>query len=123
LFQERVGLCIVQACQDGSRFPSTHVDVMTELHASCSIWTIGPAHVRLVGDKWYGLVVTDDYSRYAWVLFLEDKGEMFVFDRDLVLRLKNERHEDAIRTIFSDNGTKFKNSHFGAFFHDLGLEH
>jgi hypothetical protein len=48
-----------------------------------------------VGGKWYILVVVDDYSRYAWV-FLEEKGETFGFVQDLVLRLRNERHEDAI---------------------------
>jgi transposase InsO family protein len=57
---------------------------------------VGPAHVRSVGGKWYVLVVVDDYSRYAWVFFLEEKGETFSFVRDLVLRLKNERHGDAI---------------------------
>jgi hypothetical protein len=41
--------------------------------------------------------VVDDYSRYAWVLFLEDKGETFGFVQDLVLRLRNERHGDVIR--------------------------
>jgi transposase InsO family protein len=67
--------------------------------------------------------VVDDYSRYAWVFFLEDKGETFGFVRDLVLRLRNERHGDAIRAIRSDNGSEFRNSRFKTFFHDLGLEH
>jgi transposase InsO family protein len=65
--------------------------------------------VRSAGGKWYVLVVVDDYSRYAWVFFLEDKGEMFGFVRDLVLRLRNERHGDAIRAIRSDNGSEFRN--------------
>jgi transposase InsO family protein len=43
--------------------------------------------------------------------------------RDLILRLKNERHGDAVRAIRSDNGSEFKNSHFETFCHDLGLEH
>jgi transposase InsO family protein len=84
---------------------------------------VGPAHVRFVGGKWYVLVVVDDYSRYAWVFFLEEKGETFGFVRDLVLRLKNEMHIDSIRAIRSDNGSKFRNSHFKTFCHDLGLEH
>jgi transposase InsO family protein len=80
-------------------------DVMTErpcelLHTDL----VGLASVRFLGGKWYVLVVVDDYSRYAWVFFLEEKGETFGFVRDLVLRLKNERHEYAIRAICSDNG-------------------
>ena len=76
---------------------------------------VGPARVRSVGGKWYVLVVVDDYSRYAWVFFLESKDEMFGFVRDLILRLRNECHGDAIRAIRSDNGTEFKNDCFDAF--------
>jgi transposase InsO family protein len=84
---------------------------------------VGPACVRSAGGKWYVLVVVDNYSRYAWVFFIEDKGEMFGFDRDLVLRLRNERHGDAIRAICSDNGSEFRNSRFETICYDLGLEH
>jgi transposase InsO family protein len=84
-------------------------DVMTErpcelLHMDL----VGPARVRSAGGKWYVLVVVDDYSRYAWVFFLEDKGETFGFVRDLVLRLRNERHGYAIQAIRSDNGSEQK---------------
>jgi transposase InsO family protein len=86
-------------------------DVMTEhpcelLHMDL----VGLAHVRSAGGKWYVLVVVDDYSRYVWVFFLEDKGEKSGFVRDLVLRLRNERHGDAIRAIRSENGSEFRNS-------------
>jgi hypothetical protein len=99
-------------------------DVMTEhpcdlLHMDL----VGPARVQSTGEKWYVLVVVDDYSQYAWVFFLEEKGETFGFVRDLVLRLWNERHGYAIRAIRSDNGSEFRNSHFETFCHDLGLEH
>jgi transposase InsO family protein len=84
---------------------------------------VGPAHVRSAGGKWYVLVIMDDYSRYAWVFFLVDKGETFGFVRDLILRLKNERHGDVVRDIHRDNGSEFKDSHFETFCRDLGLEH
>jgi transposase InsO family protein len=71
---------------------------------------VGPTRVRPAGGKWYVLVVVDDYSRYAWVFFLEEKGETFGFVQDLVLRLRNERHGDAIQAIRNDNGLEFKNS-------------
>jgi hypothetical protein len=72
-------------------------DVMTErpcelLHMDL----VGLARVRSVGGKWYVLVVVDDYSRYVWVFFLEEKVETFGFVRYFVLRLRNERHGDAI---------------------------
>jgi hypothetical protein len=56
-----------------------------------------------MGGKWYILVVVDDYSLFAWAFFLEEKGETFGFVQDLVLRLNNERHGDAIRAIRSDH--------------------
>jgi transposase InsO family protein len=65
-------------------------DVMTErpcelLHMDL----VGPTRVRPTGGKWYVLVVVDDYSRYVWVFFLEEKEETFCCVRDLVLRLRN----------------------------------
>jgi transposase InsO family protein len=73
---------------------------------------VGPARVCSAGGKWYVLVIVDDYSRYAWVFSLADKGETFGFVRDLILRLKNERYGDVVRAIRSDNGSEFKNSRF-----------
>jgi transposase InsO family protein len=84
---------------------------------------VGPARVSSAGGKWYVLLIVDDYSLYAWVFFLADKGERFGFVRVLILRLKNERHGNVVRAIRSDNGNEFINSHFGTFCRDLGLEH
>jgi hypothetical protein len=53
---------------------------------------VGPACVRSPGGKWYVLVVVDNYYRYVWVFFLEDKWETFGFVRDLFLRLRYEDH-------------------------------
>jgi transposase InsO family protein len=73
---------------------------------------VGPARVRSAGGKWYVLVVVDDYFPYVCVFFIEEKGETFAFVQDLVLRLRNERHGDAIRAICGDNGSEFRNSSF-----------
>jgi transposase InsO family protein len=84
---------------------------------------VRPACPCSAGGKWYVLVIMDDYSHYAWVFFLADKGGCFGFIWDLILRLKNERNGDVVRAIRSDNGNEFKNSHFETFCRDLGLEH
>jgi transposase InsO family protein len=114
-------------CRHPKMVASSHpplADVMTErpcelLHMDL----VGLAPMRSAGGMCYVLVAVDDYSRYAWVFFLENKGEIFGFVRDLVLRLRNKRHKDAIRAIRGDNGSEFRNSHFETFCHDLGLEH
>jgi transposase InsO family protein len=93
--------------------------VMTE--RPCELFhmdLVGLARVCSAGRKWYVLVIVDDYSRYAWVFFLADKGETFGFVRDLILRLMNERHGDVVRAIRSDNDSEFKNSHFETFCRD-----
>jgi transposase InsO family protein len=84
---------------------------------------VGPARVCSAGRKWYVLVIVDDYSRYARVFFLSDKGETFGYVRDLILRLKNKRNGHVIRAIRRHNCSEFKNSHFEMFCRDLGLEH
>jgi hypothetical protein len=57
---------------------------------------VGPTRVCSTGGKWYVLMIVDDYSRYAWVFFLAEKGETFGFIRDLILRLKNERNGNVV---------------------------
>jgi hypothetical protein len=53
--------------------------------------------------------VVDDYSRYAWVFFLEDKGETFGFVRDLVFRLRTRGtkmpYEQSIVTMAQNSKT------------------
>jgi hypothetical protein len=40
------------------------------------IYLFGPiAYISIGGNK-YGLVIVNDYSRFTWVFFLQDKSEM-----------------------------------------------
>ncbi|XP_076914840.1 uncharacterized protein LOC143573978 [Bidens hawaiensis] len=69
----------------------------------------GPANVKSVTGELYCLVVTDDYSRFSWVIFLESKNE--TYDSLMVLFKKLETlYNMPIRRIISDNGTEFKNN-------------
>jgi hypothetical protein len=71
--------------------------------------TVGPSRVRSMGDKWYVLVIVDDYYRYSWVFFLESKDQVFEHFRLLALRLNNE-HSNYLKAIHNDNGTEFRNA-------------
>jgi hypothetical protein len=64
---------------------------------------VGPSRVRSIGDKWYVLVIIDDYSHYSCVFFLERKDEVFEHFRSLALRLNNE-HPNCLKAIHSNNG-------------------
>jgi negative regulator of sigma E activity len=69
-------------CRHAKMVASSHpplTDVMTECPCELlHIDLVGPARVRSAGGKCYVLVVVDDYSRYAWVFFLEEKGRHLV---------------------------------------------
>ena len=117
---------VCHPCHHGKMVTASHTpvnQVMTSyLKELLHLDTVGPALVRSVGGKWYVLVVVDDFSRFSWVFFLESKVEVFGFVHDLVLRLNNESH-GRVRAVRSNNGTKFKNSHFDNFYGDHGLDH
>jgi transposase InsO family protein len=83
--------------------------------------TVGPSRVRSMDDKWYVLVIVDDYSRYSWVIILESKNEVFEYFRSLALRLNNE-HPNCLKAIHSDNGTKFRNAFFDQFYLEHGVD-
>jgi transposase InsO family protein len=74
----------------------------------------------LHGDKWYVLVIVDDYSRYFWVFFLESKDEVFEYFQRLTLRLNNE-HLKNLKAIRNDNGTEFRNASFDQFCLEHGV--
>jgi transposase InsO family protein len=83
---------------------------------------VGPSRVRSMGDKWYVLVIVDDYYRYSWVFFLESKDQIFEHFRLLALRLNNE-HLNCLKAIHSDNGTEFRNASFDEFCLERWIDH
>ena len=82
----------------------------------------GPVNVRSLGGKYYCLVVTDDFSRYSWVLFLGTKDETAGMLKTLFTQLANI-HSRKIKKIRSDNGTEFKNQTMEAYCKEHGIEH
>ena len=74
----------------------------------------GPiAYISIGGSKYY-LVIVDDYSRFTWVFFLQDKSQT---QETLKLFLRRAQDEFGVRIkkIRSDNGTEFKNSQIEGF--------
>jgi transposase InsO family protein len=76
--------------------------------------TVGPSRVRSMGGKWYVLIISDDYSCYFWLFFLQSKDEVFEHFQSLALRLNNE-HPNFLKAIRSDNGIEFRNASFDQF--------
>jgi transposase InsO family protein len=83
--------------------------------------TIGPSRVHYVSEKWYVLVIVDDYSCYSWVFFLERKNEVFEHFQSLTLRLNNE-HPNCLKDIRNHNQTEFRIASFNQFCLEHGVD-
>ncbi|GJU97652.1 putative ribonuclease H-like domain-containing protein [Tanacetum coccineum] len=68
-----------------------------------------PTFVSSLMHKKYGLVVTDDYSGYTWVLFLATKDETTGILKKFITEIEN-LVDKKVKIIRCDNGTEFKNS-------------
>ena len=117
---------ICSACQAGKQVGThhPHKNIMTTdrplelLHMDL----FGPiAYISISGSK-YCLVVVDDYSRFTWVFFLQEKSQT---EETLKGFLRQAQNEFALRIkkIRSDNGTEFKNSQIEGFLEEEGIKH
>jgi transposase InsO family protein len=66
------------------------------------------ASISIEGSK-YCLVIMDDYSRFTWVYFLQEKSQTQETLKRFLRQAQNE-FGLRIKKIRSDNGTEFKNS-------------
>jgi transposase InsO family protein len=64
----------------------------------------------------------DDYSRFTWVFFLQEKSQTQETLKRFLRRAQNE-FGLRIKKIRSDNGTEFKNSQIEGFLEDEGIKH
>ncbi|GJV27453.1 putative ribonuclease H-like domain-containing protein [Tanacetum coccineum] len=68
----------------------------------------GLTFVSSLMHKKYGLVITDDYSRFTWVFFLTTKDETSEILKNFIKEIEN-LVDKKVNIIRSDNGTEFKN--------------
>jgi transposase InsO family protein len=73
------------------------------------------------GSK-YCLVIVDDYYRFTWVFFLQEKSQTQDIWKGFLREAQNE-FGLRIKKIRSDNGTEFKNSQIEGFLEDEGIKH
>jgi transposase InsO family protein len=82
----------------------------------------GPiAYISIDGSK-YCLVIVDDYSRFTWVFFLQEKSQTQETLKRFLRRAQNE-FILRLKKIRSDNGTEFKNSQIEGFLEEDGIKH
>ncbi|GJU89086.1 putative ribonuclease H-like domain-containing protein [Tanacetum coccineum] len=68
----------------------------------------GPTFVSSLMHKKYCLVVTDDYNRFTWVLFLATKDETSEILKNFIKEIEN-LVDKKVKIIRRDNGIEFKN--------------
>ncbi|GJT66716.1 putative ribonuclease H-like domain-containing protein [Tanacetum coccineum] len=71
--------------------------------------------------KMYCLVVTDDYSRFSWVLFLATKDETRGILKSFITRVEN-LIDQRVKVIRCDNGIEFKNKEMNQFCERKGIK-
>ncbi|GJU78825.1 putative ribonuclease H-like domain-containing protein [Tanacetum coccineum] len=69
----------------------------------------GPTSIRSIDHKYYCLLITDDYSRFCWVFFLETKDKTYSILKDFISLVENQLNKN-VKAIRCDNGTEFKNA-------------
>jgi hypothetical protein len=75
-----------------------------------------------IGRSKYCLVIVDDYSRFTWVFFLQEKSQTQETLKGFLRRAQNE-FELRTKNIRSDNGIEFKNSQIEGFLEEEGIKH
>nr|GEV24933.1 hypothetical protein [Tanacetum cinerariifolium] len=70
----------------------------------------GHTSIKSIDHTYYCLVITDDYIRFCWVLFLEHKDETYLILKDFINLVENQLNKK-VKAMRCDNGTKFKNAH------------
>lgn len=84
------------------------------------VW--GPYKVLTIGGFKYFLTIVDDFTRATWVYLLKSKDEVFNCFLAFFKVLQNQ-FGVKIKTIRSDNGTEFVNSHMKNFCITEGILH
>jgi hypothetical protein len=79
------------------------------------------AYLSIGGSK-YGLVIVDDYSRFTWVFFLQDKSKTQETLKCFLRQAQNE-FELKVKKIRSDNGSEFKNLQVEEYLEEEGIKH
>ncbi|WVZ88337.1 hypothetical protein U9M48_034871 [Paspalum notatum var. saurae] len=121
---EKDKLC--SACQAGKQVANTHPS-KTFMSTSRPLELLhmdlfGPTTYTSIGGNNYGFVIVDDFSRYTWVYFLEDKTEVAHVFSKFAKRSQNEFNTSIVK-IRSDNGREFDNTNIEEYCDEVGIKH
>src|SRR6266540_1981589 len=108
--------------QHGAPHPSKNIVSTTRPFELLHMDLFGPVAYISIGGNKYSFVIVDDFSRFTWVFFLQDKSEVQESFKKFARRAQNE-FEVKIKRIRSDNGSEFKNTSIEEFLDEEGIKH
>nr|GEX41946.1 hypothetical protein [Tanacetum cinerariifolium] len=80
-----------------------------------------PTSVMCINHKTYCLVITDGFNKFSWVYFLKSIDETTEILKDFIRKAENQFNHK-VKTIRSDNETKFKNKELIEFYGLKGIK-
>lgn len=102
-----------------SRLPFTHVGTRsTEKLALVHTDICGPMEVMSMGGSKYFLLFVDDYTRYIFVYFLQNKNQALKCFKNFKALVENQSNKK-IKTLRSDNGLEFCNREFDIYIYRM----
>lgn len=100
------------------RIPQTHA---THPFGQMHIDLCGQITTPGIGNRYYFLFFTDDFTRYYWVVCLTNKGQVLGMIQQFYTSVKNQ-YQSEISEIHGDNGSKFGGKAFDAFLAEKGIK-
>ena len=121
---EKDKLC--SACQAGKQVANTHPTkaylctsrVLELLHMDL----FRPTRYASLGGNKYCLVLVDDYSRYTWTFFLQDKAKVASIFKKFVKNAQNQ-FDVKRKKIRSDSVKEFDNTNIEEYCDEVGIKH
>ena len=124
LFKPECSGGVCAGCQFGKshRLPFqtsvNHASSMFQLvHSDLMGLTSSPSYSGLR----YMMVVVDDFSRYSWVYFLENKSEALTYFMRFKMMVEKE-FSSTIKCLLTDNGGEFLSHEFSRFCEEHGIK-
>jgi transposase InsO family protein len=108
--------------QVGTNYPSKNVMMTSRPLELLYMDLFGPVAYLSIGGSKYGLVIVDDFSRFTWLLFLQDKSETQSTLKRFLRRAQNE-FELKIKKFRRNNGSEFKNLQVEEYLEEEGIKH
>jgi len=115
-----------EACQKGKQTKST----FKPLNVISTSRPLELLHIDLfslsrtmsLGGNYYGLIIVDDYSQFAWTLFFTSKDETYHVFKKFAKVIQNEKNCN-ISSIKLDHGGEFPNERFDKFCSKSRIKH